>query len=99
MKYLLTVNAVHGECVVNAIHGGSVQYLLAVNAVLAKLPLVAGCTVDILALGQEALAADGQLALVAGEAVVMPHVVLILHVFITWGGRLCLTFCPATGSV
>lgn len=56
------------------------MYLLAVEAFLGKLLFVAGRTVDVLTLGQETLCADWLLALNAGEAFLMPHLVLVLHV-------------------
>lgn len=54
---------------------------------LGEFLLVAQGAVDVLPLGQEALGVDGLLALVAGEAVFMPHVVLVLHVLGAWGGN------------
>lgn len=50
------------------------------EAFLGKLLFVAGRTVDVLTLGQETLCADWLLALNAGEAFLMPHLVLVLHV-------------------
>lgn len=56
------------------------MYLLAVEAFLGELPVMAGSTVDVITLGQEALSADRLLAFKAGEAFLMPHLVLILHI-------------------
>ena len=55
-------------------------YLLAMEAFLGKLLVVAGGAVDVIALSQEALSADGLLAVIAGETLLMPHLVLILHI-------------------
>jgi len=55
-------------------------YLLAVEALLGELLVVAGSAVDVIALGQEALRADRLLALKAHEALLVPHLVFILHV-------------------
>ena len=55
-------------------------YLLAMEAFLGKLLVVAGSAVDVIALSQEALGADGLLAVVAGETLLMPDLVLILHI-------------------
>lgn len=54
-------------------------YLLAVEAFLGKLLVVAGGAVDVIALGQEALRTDRLLAFEALEAVLVPHLVLVLH--------------------
>lgn len=62
--------------------------LLAVEAFLGKLLFVAGRTVDVLTLGQETLCADWLLALNAGEAFLMPHLVLVLHVLRSWHDHL-----------
>ena len=59
-------------------------YLLAVNALQSELHLVAGQTVVVVVLLDEALGADGLLAVVADEAVLMPSVVLVLHLFGAW---------------
>lgn len=50
------------------------------EALLGKLLVIAGSAVDVLAFGQEALGADRLLAFEAFEAVLMPHLVLVLHV-------------------
>lgn len=50
------------------------------EALLGKLLVVAGSAVDVLALGQEALRADRLLAFEALEAVLVPHLVLVLHI-------------------
>lgn len=55
-------------------------YLLAVEAFLGKLLVMAGSTEDVFTLGQETLRADRLLAFKAGEALLMPHLVLVLHV-------------------
>lgn len=62
--------------------------LLAVEAFLSKLPVMAGSTVDVISLGQEALCADRLLAFKAGEAFLMPHLVLVLHVLGAWHDHL-----------
>lgn len=54
-------------------------YLLAVEAFLGKLLVVAGGAVDVIALGQEALRTDRLPAFQALEAVLVPHLVLVLH--------------------
>lgn len=56
------------------------SYLLAVEALLGKLGVMAGGAVDVVALGQEALGADRLLAFEAFEAVLVPHLVLVLHI-------------------
>lgn len=50
------------------------------EAFLGKLLVMAGSTVDVIPFGQEALRADRLLALEAGEAFLVPHFVLVLHV-------------------
>lgn len=55
-------------------------YLLAAEAFLGKLLVMTGSTVDVVTLGQEALCADWLLAFEAGEAFLVPHFVLVLHV-------------------
>lgn len=47
---------------------------------LSKLLLMAGSAVHIVTLGQEALGADGLLALKADEALFMPDFMLVLHI-------------------
>lgn len=54
-------------------------YLLAVEALVGKLLFMAGGAVDVIALSQEALRADRLPAFEALEAVLMPHLVLVLH--------------------
>lgn len=54
-------------------------YLLAVNTLLSKLLLIAGQAVVVEILLDKALGADGLVATVAGEAVLMPTVALVLH--------------------
>lgn len=62
--------------------------LLAVEAFLGKLLVMAGSTVDVLTLGQETLCADWLLAFNAGEAFLMPHLVLVLHILRSWHDHL-----------
>lgn len=50
------------------------------EALLGKFGVMAGSAVDVVALGQEALGADRLLAFEAFEAVLVPHLVLVLHV-------------------
>ena len=59
---------------------GNTAYLLAVEAFLGELLVMAGGAVDVVALVQEALRTDGQVALEALEAVLVPHLLLVLHV-------------------
>lgn len=59
-------------------------YLLAVDAVLSKLLLIAGQAVVVGILLHEAPGANGLLATVAGETVLMPTVALMLHLFRAW---------------
>lgn len=47
---------------------------------LGKLLLMAGGAEDVVPLGEETLRADWLLAFEAGEALLMPHLVLVLHV-------------------
>lgn len=54
-------------------------YLLAVEAFLGKLLVIAGSAVDVVPLGQEALRADWQPALGALKAILVPHLALVLH--------------------
>lgn len=54
-------------------------YLLAVKALVGKLLFMAGGAVDVIALSQEALRADWLPAFKALEAVLVPHLVLVLH--------------------
>lgn len=50
---------------------------------LGKLLLMAGCAIDVVILGQEALRADWLLTLVAGEALLMKRISFILDVLCT----------------
>lgn len=64
------------------------RYLLAVDALQGKLLLVAGQAVVVGVLLDEAPGADGLLAAVAGEAVLVPTAALVLHLFRTlWAER------------
>lgn len=56
------------------------NYLLATSAVLSELLLMASAAVEIVPFGQETLRTDWLLALKAGEALLMPHFVLILYI-------------------
>lgn len=58
--------------------------LFAAGTVLGKLLLMAGSAVHIVTLGQEALAADGLLALKADETLFMPDFMLVLHILRSW---------------
>lgn len=62
--------------------------LLALEALLGKLLVMAGSTVDVITFGQEALRTDRLLALKAGEAFLMPHLVLVLNVLGSWHDHL-----------
>lgn len=57
------------------------------EAFLGKLLVMAGSTVDVITLGQEALCADWLLAFKACEAFLMPHLVLVLHVLGSWNKK------------
>lgn len=59
-------------------------HLLALDALQGKLLLVAGQAVVAGVLLDEAPGADGLLAAVAGEAVLVPAVALVLHLFRAW---------------
>lgn len=59
-------------------------YLLAVDALLGKLLLVAGQAVVVGVLLHEAPGANGLLAALAGETVLVPTVALVLHLFRAW---------------
>lgn len=54
------------------------------EALLGKLLVMAGSAVDVVTLGQETLCADWLLAIEAGEAFLVPHLVLVLHVLGSW---------------
>lgn len=67
-------------------------YLLAVDALLSKLLLIAGQAVVVGVLLHEAPGANGLLAAIASETVLMPTAALMLHLFRAWwmgwgGGR------------
>lgn len=64
--------------------GAGLMHLLAVEAFLGKFLLMARAAEYVVALVQEALRADWLLALEAGEALLMPHLLLILHVLGAW---------------
>lgn len=70
--------------------------LLAVKTLLSKLLVVAGGAIDVITLGQEALRADWLLALKAGEAFLMPHLVLVFHALRTWHHHLVAGLAPVT---
>lgn len=53
------------------------------KTLLSKLLVVAGGTVDVIPLGQEALRADWLPALEAGEAFLVPHLILVFHALCT----------------
>lgn len=59
-------------------------YLLAVDTLQSKLLLIAGQAVVVGVLQDEAPGADGLLATVASETVLMPTVSLMLHLFRAW---------------
>lgn len=59
-------------------------YLLALEALLGKLLLIAGQAVVVGVLLHKAPGADGLLATVAGETILMPTVGLMLHLFRAW---------------
>lgn len=60
------------------------SYHLAVEALLRVLLLIAGQAVVVGVLLDKVPGADGLLAAVAGETVLMPAVVLVLHLLGTW---------------
>lgn len=62
-------------------------YLLAVDTLQSKLLLVAEQAVAVAVLLHKAPGADGLLAMVAGEAILMPTVALMLHLFRAWWGE------------
>lgn len=55
-------------------------YLFAPSAVLGKLLFMATAAVEIVPFGQETLRTDWLLALKTGEALLMPHFVLVLYI-------------------
>lgn len=57
--------------------------LVALHAVLGEFGLVAGHAVEVLPFGEEASGPDHLLAVAAGEAVFVPHGLLVLHVLIS----------------
>lgn len=59
-------------------------HLLAVDALLGELLLIAGQAVVVGVLQHEAPGANGLLAAVAGEAVLVPTVAFVLHLFGAW---------------
>lgn len=59
-------------------------YLLALHTLQSKHLLVAGQAVVVGIPLDEALGANGLLATVAGEAIIMPTVALMLHLFRAW---------------
>lgn len=59
-------------------------HLLAVDALLGELLLIAGQAVVVGVLQHEAPGANGLLAAVAGEAVLVPTVASVLHLFGAW---------------
>lgn len=59
-------------------------YLLAVDALLSKLLLIARQAEVVALLLHKVAGADGLLAAVAGEAVLVPAVALVLHLFRAW---------------
>lgn len=63
---------------------GLSSYHLAAEAPLRVLPLIAGQAVVVGVLLDKVPGADGLLAAVAGEAVLMPAVALVLHLLGTW---------------
>lgn len=62
--------------------------LLAAEAFLGKLLVMAGSAVDVITLSEEALCADWLLAFKAGEAFLVPHLVFVLHVLGSWHDHL-----------
>lgn len=70
--------------------------LLAVEALLGKLLVMAGGAVDVLTLGQETLRADWLLAFEAGEAFLVPHLVLVLYVLGPWHDHLVAALAAVT---
>lgn len=59
-------------------------HLLALDTLQSKLLLVAGQAVVVAFLLHKAPGADGLLAMVAGEAILMPTVALMLHLLRAW---------------
>lgn len=59
-------------------------YLLAVDTLQSKLLLIAGQAVVVAVLLHKAPGADGLLATVAGETILMPTIALMLHLFRAW---------------
>lgn len=79
---------------VTVVHSSSGDRLLALDALQSKLLLVAGQAVVVGILQHKAPGADGLLATVAGEAILMPTVALMLHLFGAWhdGLEACVAF-------
>lgn len=59
-------------------------YILALGAGLGKLMLMAGDTVEFITLGEEAPRSNHLLALAAGEAVLVPHHLLVLNILVSY---------------
>lgn len=59
-------------------------YILALSTGLGKLVLVAGDTVEVITLGEEAPRSNHLLALAAGEAILVPHHLLVLNILISY---------------
>lgn len=64
-----------------------ITYLVALDAVLGKLGLVARHAVEVLPLGEEASGPNDLLAVAAGEAVFVPYGALVFHILITCRGE------------
>lgn len=79
---------------VTVVHSSSGDWLLAVDTLQSELLLVAGQAVVVGILQHKAPGADGLLATVAGEAILMPTVALMLHLFGAWhdGLEACMAF-------
>lgn len=72
------------------------DWLLAVVALLGKLLVMAWSAVDVVSFGQEALRADWLLTFKAGEALLMPHFVLVLHILGSWQHHLVAALAAVT---
>ena len=59
-------------------------YVLAFSTGLGKLVLMAGDTVEVIALGEEAPRSNHLLALAAGETVLMPDHLLVLDILVSY---------------
>lgn len=75
-----------GEETAETCHGINflLLYLLAVDTLLSKLLLIARQAEVVALLLHKVAGADGLLAAVAGEAVLVPTVALVLHLFRAW---------------